>query len=99
MLGHQKAGWWGGAVSSNSKGSPSWVRRFFGKPQIGSLKVNNLQSKTHPSVLFANSSKGIKRVSHIVSRALKVAAEKMEYDLKRMIQYGPGKSGVYKLKG
>jgi hypothetical protein len=99
QLGHMKAGWLAAWDEIGLRQAPAWIKRWKGQPAIGRVIDNRLGDKLAPTIAFSNSAKGIKRIEHYVGRALKDAAANLEADIARMVKYGVGKSGVFRMKG
>ena len=94
-VGSQKAGW---AFAADNLGQkvPSWIAK--NKRSQGRV-ITPLTAGIHPAFRFGNSARGIKRIEHIVGKALRDRAAKIEADIKRRVQYGPGKRGFHFIEG
>lgn len=95
QVGSMKGGW---AVAGETLGMtvPNWINRHEGR---GRIVVNQLANAVAPSFYFANRAKNITDIRPRISDAMRIRAEAIGKDIKRRIQYGPGKRGFHFIEG
>lgn len=94
-VGSQRAGW-GFAADALGQKLPGWIRKNM---RSQGRVITPLTAGVHPAFRFGNSARGIKRIEHIVGKALRDRADAIEFDIKRRVQYGPGKRGFHFIEG
>lgn len=91
-VGTMKSGW-GAAADLLGVRQPNWVKRAQ-KPRNGSVTAQ--LSGPNSFVEISNTTPGVAtEMGHVFRGALLSRAASMERNLRRMIKYGPGKSGDY----
>lgn len=95
QVGSMKGGW---AVAGETLGMnvPNWINRHEGR---GRIVVNQLANAVTPSFYFANHAKNITDIQPRISDAMRIRSEAITKDIKRRVQYGPGKRGFHFIEG